>query len=193
MAWKGRMKRRMRVGVLLLVCAVVAVACGGTDDASNTTPPGSQNTTQGTQGQGTTSTTTGQRAAISEGTVTIENETFEFEGNKSPGSCDAPNNLGGVGVALHLLGAAGSGSETSEGLELILVPEEADAYKDLEKIEVRLAEADGRRWIVNEGQDSGSIDSWAFEGGRIVGTATFYSTHEDRLVPGSFDVVCGDS
>jgi hypothetical protein len=186
------MSRRIRVAVLLLAVVMVA-ACGGTEEPSGSTVPGSQNTTPGTQGQGTTSTSTGPSGGVSEGTVTIENETFEFEGNKFPGSCDAPNNLGGVGVALHLLGAAGSGSETSEGLELILVPEGADAYKELEKIEVRLAEADGRRWIVNEGQDSGSIDSWAFEGSRIVGTATFYSTHEDRLVPGSFDVVCGDS
>ena len=185
------MKRRMRAGVLLLVCALVAVACGGTEDASNTTPPGSQNTTQGTEGQVATSTTTGQRSGISEGTVTIGNETFEFEGNKFP--CGAPDSFGGVSMALHIRGSAGAGGETREGLELILAPEGGGPDGSLEsRIDLRLVDA--RRWIANEGQDSGRVDSWALEGGRVVGTATFYISHEGGgLIAGSFDVVCGDS
>lgn len=96
-------------------------------------------------------------------------------------------------MALHILGSAGTGSETRQGLELTLAPEGGGPDGSLEsRIDVRLA--DDRRWIVDEGEgDRGRVDFWELEGGRVVGTATFYSTHEDRLVPGSFDVVCGDS
>lgn len=197
---------------ILAIFALVLAACGGgeADPTNDTETPGT--TAQGapatTQGNDSSSATTeapsdggGSSGGVSTGTVTIGNETYEYEDTGFPGlRCD-PDAFGVAFLAALqssegavdgkigslVVGIPFKGEEATAGI----LPELSASVGDLDwqANEARAAERD-----IPAG--SSQVDSYEIDGNTISGTATFYEENSsfsggDLVVEkGTFEVTC---
>ncbi len=178
----------------ILASTLVALglsACGGS--------PGETPTTQGGSAQATTTTTSGtggtRQVDVSEATITVGEEIYQFKDTGSPRNSCAPSLFGSgyFNVALTWVDVAGVPTvpDGYVGVHLVLIREGTGLPGEVPVIAVGADTLGGAVWVADSRKADGSgVESFSIDGRHTHGTANFVSADGGGPVSGTFEVTC---